>query len=99
MDVTYDEKEWTESGHALLVFSVIFIQTHAFDQVINFSRLALQSAVFFNHFGARFVMFCVGFGSWCSRHESFEGNWVLSCKEEYYGNPPVSICLFVWREI
>jgi hypothetical protein len=46
MDVAYDEEEWTESGHALLVFSVIFIQTHAFDQVINFSRLALQSVVF-----------------------------------------------------
>jgi hypothetical protein len=46
MDVSYYEEEWTESGHALLVFSVIFIQTHAFDQVINFSRLALQSAVF-----------------------------------------------------
>jgi hypothetical protein len=41
-----EEKGGIMGGHALLVFSAIFIQMHAFDPVINFSSLALLPAVF-----------------------------------------------------
>jgi hypothetical protein len=81
----------------LLLISALFAQIRASDPVISrTSSCYLQS--FFRSFWVRFWRFNNACGFWFvvqlfheTFDESFEGNWVVSGKEEYAGNPLVSI--------
>ena len=73
----------------LLVVSSLFAQIRASDPVI--ASASFRCFQFFRSFWVRFVRLSVGFGSWLQLfHETFdeifEGNWVVSGKEEYAGN-------------